>query len=1094
MLGQVYGVPYKANVQPWDLGAHLGSRFETHLYQILSYALTPYINQGTTIMQTPASRDDGKDIIVESPIAIESFMGFSFPLRGKGKIRIYIECKSSNSKSITYNQIAGNLSRVKDDNVDYYVLVTNTTISPYSFYQFRAELEQIGITFYLFDQLLLNRFLVAMNAPLGEYTALKNPPPSNVEYQALSTFRNGQPVYELFLLVRNYQEIAINVSLKLNTDRNWNISQNSIQQVVAPYSVNCIKLLIQREYYDGLNELLLTMEIQGRETVTQIKGVNWECNFTPPLCGSEHRRIIDKFTSLVLSATSYHFSYLWGEAGVGKTRIVDELLTNVQQRGVEVAIFRCIQGKPGVSQSIKAFLQKKNFLPMDSKSISLLDMLAESGSDFQRCLLIIDDLHNADATLLAEIKQAAQLKHHYPIVLLVVGRDDFSAGDLQYFSLVQWCADALENQGEVLKALDEKDAKRLISLLIQDIPDFALEKIYRISNCIPLFIIETIEYLLEMKLVHIINRSSVGIQNPENFSSKLYIPNKIDEIYTKRFQSLRQIEDGEIFQNFLLSCSLLGVSFRYEVAASLLDSPEEAVKELLQRRFIEYSTDGQLQFVHESLFLFLKQYISAHKDLREKVARMIYEVNGIFSDLTDLQKGQISLWAGYPEKATEYFQPITKEILSIDNHSNINIDHSCYEYLEDIYKSTSNPLLQEKIILCKLYIALHYYTPHIAIEKCQWAKNAIAKTSSLKKRKDLIWMLKEHEAHSYLNAGQLKRADAILQELLAVTICTPDCVDSKTLFDLYDKLSNLHIKYNNSSVAERYIRLAEHTATVLNDKKLEALAHITHAKLHFYQDSVQADRCLQDANACLQADPADRIFLHNRITQLILSLSSAELGTSALEKMKIEATNILAECIDHQFANSVIRANLLLGTLYLLSEATPHNAQLALRYLNKGINASLRFGIGTYVWQIYNQLAIFSMRQKEPIDKTARLFDTVFQQLRRQNLLYIGGTSFCYGNLLAISNVAGFYATHKFESAFYQKMNQVSYVDSIQACDFDCGKQECNYVCEHSTERFRKELERYQSIQGERLPVIFHKGVNSSSLWDKKTGYYVILS
>ena len=1094
MLSQIYGVPCKVNTQPWDLGPYLGARFETHLYQVLSSVLTPYFKQGVTITQTSSSRDDGKDIIVESPVELESFMGFSFPLRGKEKIKIYLECKSSSCGNIPYNQFAGNLSRVKDDNIDYYVLITNTTITPYSFYQFRTELEQKGIIFYLFDQLLLGRLLSPMDAKLGKYVPPEDPPVSNIEYQVLSTFRNGQPVFELFLLMRNYQDSAININLKINTDRNWNVSQQSIQQAIDPCSASCIKLCIQREYYDGLNELLMTMEIQGQEIFTQIKGINWECNFTPPLCGAIHRSIIDELTKLVLTSTSYQFLYLLGEAGVGKTRIVDELLTNVQGRGVEAAVFRCMQRKQGLRQRIKDFLIRKNFLSADSQSISLPNMISESGSNFQRCLLIIDDLHNADVALLSEIKQASQLKHSYPVILLVVGRNDFSAGDLEYYSLVQWCVDAPDAHGHILAGFDEDDAKNFIRLIIQDVPQFALEKIYKLSNCIPLFIVETIEYLLEMKLVHVINRSSVGIQNPESFSSKLYIPDKIEDIYAKRFLSLSQIKEGETLQNFLLASSLLGVSFGYQVATSFLDNPDDAMKELFRRRFLTYSTDGQLQFVHESLYLFLKHYASNHEQLRRKSACMVYEADSVFQNLPDLQKGQISLWAGYPEEASSYFQPVLEKISQLENHSNVNIDRDFYDYLEDIYECVSDSLIQEKIILCKIYIALHHYTPYIAIQKCQWAQKQINKSPALKRRKDLAWMLKEHEAHSYLNAGQLKRADAILQELLAVTICMPDCVDNQTLFDLYDKLSNLNIKYNNPSVAEKYISLAKRTASELKDKKLEALAHITHAKLYFYQAPAQARHYLQSADTCLQADFADRIGLHNRITQLILTLSSQEINAVEIEGMKQEANSILSECVDRQFANSVIRADLLLGTLYLLSEATPLNAQLAMRYFSKGIDASLRFGIGTYIWQIYNQLALLSIRQKEPIDKTTRLFDTVFQQLKRQNLLYIGETSFCYGNLLAISNVAGFYAAHEFESAFYQKMNLVSYVEFAQVCDYDCGKPECNYTCELSTDRLRKELERFRCMLGKRMPILFQKKIPSTPLWDKETGYYIILS
>ena len=73
-------------------------------------------------------------------------------------------------------------------------------------------------------------------------------------------------------------------------------------------------------------------------------------------------------------------------------------------------------------------------------------------------------------------------------------------------------------------------------------------------------------------------------------------------------------------------------------------------------------------------------------------------------------------------------------------------------------------------------------------------------------------------------------------------------------------------------------------------------------------------------------------------------------------------------------------------------------------------------------------------------------------------------------------------------------MNLVSYVEFAQVCDYDCGKPECNYTCELSTDRLRKELERFRCMLGKRMPILFQKKIPSTPLWDKETGYYIKLS
>ena len=70
-----------------------------------------------------------------------------------------------------------------------------------------------------------------------------------------------------------------------------------------------------------------------------------------------------------------------------------------------------------------------------------------------------------------------------------------------YYSFVHFT----ENDKRVwtwkLTSFSDDDTKNFIRLIIERIPDVALDRIWRMSNNNPLFIIHFIEYLLELNLV-----------------------------------------------------------------------------------------------------------------------------------------------------------------------------------------------------------------------------------------------------------------------------------------------------------------------------------------------------------------------------------------------------------------------------------------------------------------------------------------------------------------------------------------------------------------------------------------------------------------
>ena len=100
---------------------------------------------------------------------------------------------------------------------------------------------------------------------------------------------------------------------------------------------------------------------------------------------------------------------------------------------------------------------------------------------------------------------------------------------------------------------------------------------------------------------------------------------------------------------------------------------------------------------------------------------------------------------------------------------------------------------------------------------------------------------------------------------------------------------------------------------------------------------------------------------------------------------------------------------------------------LAKKIVTTAIDHSIRLGIPSYLWQLYNILGIIDTRLKQDTNTIKQDFETAFDILNKQNLLYIGKGELCFSNILAISNIGMFLSKHSFQEYFNQKMSMITY-------------------------------------------------------------------
>ena len=1091
MLGQTYIEGPNLNDNEWNLDKSLGLEFENHIFNILSKELCKYYDFGTKIYRTPKVKDNGKDIILESPVALENILGTNFYLKDRNILRIYIECKSSNHSKISYNSFAGNLSRIKEENVGYYVLITNTTIVPYSYYHFKEEAEKLGIEFVLIDQYLLKKYFLQNNAMIGNTNAPDNFDKIYIEYQANSCIIESKNAYEIYFWIRNYSNSPQTVSMTVNTDRNWNLDLDDIECIVDSSNSCCLKLIAIKNFFDGIDDLILNVKSNTLDTCIQVKGIKISCDFRPELIGKKNKKIIESIKDGIIKETINHIYFLIGEAGVGKTRIIDEVLSEIAGREINFCRIPVEKDK-NILLQLQKEMKKEGYLSDNVTFKSLLDIFINIDTTYRKYVIVLDDFHNAPIEILNNVRKLLETNCPLGLTLILVGRDDFSAGNVDYFSFMEFCKETYPSNVISVETLDDSEAIQLIKSIVRGIPMFALKKIHSLSNNIPLFIIQVIEYMLDLKLVYLLNRTTVGIENTESFSNHLYIPKNMEEIYNQRVQHLIKQKCGDDVLRFLYTASYLGMSFSDYFVNAFFEGREDLYRILLERRYIILASCGY-SFIHESLYLYINNRLKSNKEAQKEVANYLLNSPYVFDKMDVLKKGQLYFWINDKKNARLYFSGAISDINNIVNYSSININQNYYAYLEDIYNVCAKYEQKKNIVACKIYIALHYHTPYEAVGICQWAQRKLQSNKKFHSDSQFVFYLKEQMAHSYINAGQLKKSEIILLDLLSETILNINNCDKKAVFDMYDKLSNIYIKYNSFDIARNYCKLSLALANELDDSNLQALSYITTAKLYFYNDKSEYKKFLDRADKLLSKEKAYRIKCHNDVSLLIMRLlESPKNDEEHLQNLIIETEKLLDICIKNNFANSVIRLYMLSAVLHYFLEIKNDKYIVTKKYIERGIDASIKFGISTYIWQFYSLLAIIMIRQKEDISKQKSLFDTVFNMLKKQNLNYLGNCDVTYGNMLALTNVMFFYRQNQSEKNFYSLISQISLADNVNSCDFNCSKYLCQYECHTNLEIYQKEW-RNLSFLKDKQTILFGKSVEEYALQDS-TGYYIIIS
>lgn len=1086
MLTTVGYVTENFNNKIWNFEDNTGQDFEDYIYSILAKELEPYYKDNLRIIKTSRTRDDGIDIYIESPVEF-SLMKNKFSLNGKERIKVVIECKSTIHNKISLEKFAKNVLTNNELNLDYFILITNGTIVPSAFYKASKEFEKVNCKFYLFDQYFLLQYLNNSAYEIkGDITFIPHTYPFQLQYQIRKGRVDGRNCFELYFDIKNYSDKPTNIKFYLISNRNWNVEENLSEKLVPAHQEICLRFLVKRVYNDGIDDFKLNVTYNNQSQILNIKNPEVIPDFLPPLTGKQHKKIINDIYNELLCLTSSQFYYLYGEAGIGKTRIIDEIVKKIYDTNFFVAHILCNKRK---KVPLKKLLYKELKISNTGSELSWTDLINFFEKNrFSKYLVIIEDLHNSIDEFYDQVKELVSVTQKYPCAFIIAGREDDTVYNEAFFSCANWLKNNVKNFK--IEQLLKYDCEIFIKSIIKDIPTLVLEKLVSISKGNPFFIVQFIEYLLEIDFATLLNRNTVGMTNINTFSSHKYIPVKIESLIQKRQERLKELDDGENYIIFLQILCLFGITAPKDIIEEYWGNENEKLIDLLFRKhYLTYDDSGDIKFDHETLFLFFNKKLENKRNITHVCQLILEKYNGILEYLPIYQKAKVLFYAKEYSQSEELFGSIMNDIENIKNVSSTNLSSDYFEYLDEIYqlaKRKNKGMLQEKIIQASVYIPMHnmdYGTTIMSINK---ALTRIDKNhSDNSKLKNTILQLR---AHTELTAAKLKQAEQLFLELLAEEKINSNNFSPESRFDLYDRTASLYTRYNHKALAEKYNVLSERIANESDDSKLISLAIMMKAKINYYSDTQLSVKYMEQAHEIMTRDNAYRINCHNNVSLVGANVMlTSNKGYYFSEYIK-DTKKLLTEAIDNNYSFTIIRCNLLLAVLYYLSEDN-FSITVSKKYINDGINASIRYGCEKLMNYFYNLKAVISIREGCLAEKTLKYFDTMMDFLIKQNLVFLGNLDFCYGNIVSITNYAKFIYNYGDEQRLYYFLNKLNYYKSNQTCDFDCSKRkDCYYSCNKNIDIFKKNIER---IEDKKLILLDDK--YQYPLYDSHTGYYVVI-
>jgi AAA domain len=1021
------------NTLQWDLAGLNRGKFE----DLVAGAIQDDLHRQSASIScaaTPRTGDRGSDLIIEADRPI-TLCGVPLHPNRQRRLRACVEIKSKMERTRTRldeRSYGRSITQLNDLEYDYFVLITNTSVTPRAVRQTTDLLASRGIEFVVIDEERLYRFL--MTSPMGQRFIAHTSRPgidasttfvAEAQIHRVTVDDNIDLVIDLWL--RNYGNESSAVEVALEADSGWLRQPAGVERTIEDNRDMTVKFSAKAAM-SGEDDVAIVFRIgSDLESVAHIRARGFGFDFTPPLQGRDHHRAIAEIRDIIALQRPFAFISIAGEAGTGKTRIVTDAIqaTSNPSRLIHRAVIERNQPDRAIAdlcQRVERSLDR-SIVTLDGLSAGArLRALVEAlDHEFYSVVLVLEDVHHAAEDVINALKDLLALERDEEsasVTLIVTGRDDFTFPNEVYFSLLDMIGSNTQSgrvYGLKVQRLTSSDTRALIRSIVDDVPADALARIERLSGNVPFCVLQVIEHLLEAGIAELRRANRVGIPNPFTFASRRDIPDSMSEIYEARIATLRRHGLGVEAWAFLCVASEYGQSIPEYVVERAAGSANAAstLDLVLARHFLKSSYDGVYEWFHENWLHVVRRMIS-QEQLQKNVACQVLDDPLMRNDFEGLALGRLLSIAGRHQEARTVYDPAIEAALRVDNLSAVAIDAVYFPHYPHVFETlrsvgeSGDTLVH--VLLAEAYLGNHAISGLIGLQAIRSTLRRIGEVNLAPSKLNIATArLRQLETHSVMEVGQIGLAEQQLLEL-ATRVQLDDQLRTAydVQFDLYNRLQDIYRLRNHLRLAEDYGELAEGAAQHLGGASL-VMSRFDTALIYHYVDPARCVRLHEAALAFATNKGVEQNIICGRIGMTAARLSLEWRHFTKIPAILDELGTLLKIAIRRPYAPLIARCYLLIAVCnYLLAAREPSRLDLAESYTDAGINAAINYSAGFDVWQLYNMRAILATRRRESPRKIERYFNSAIDDLRASNLLGFGSLDVCFENIVVASNFIKF--------------------------------------------------------------------------------------
>ena len=1059
MPGPTQYLPVSPTDFDWEAPAKAPSEFEGLIERYVRQTALP-AGRNVSIQSTPRRGDQGKDLIVEMQgVSLELF-GCCFPAT-KNVTRLYIECKSTARSKLDDSFLIDQTQHTTGE-ATAYMLVTNATITPYSIYRAHQAWQAKNMAFHLVDGYRLVRSLwsagleglaeTRFHIPLPALGALptfdRRGPVLAVQTETIDTERGSQ--IELYLVASNYSDTPLSVTIGLTSDLIWEIANENPVAYLSPGELYVQRLEAICRLPGQSSDIHFRLACDERQYDLHISPCIFDVKFDPYFVGHQHHDLKEQLQAQLDRPAGNRLISIHGEAGVGKTRTVDEALSPYLDTSMLVA-------KMGFDETGRlncdTALRRLGAFPPEPDKASLLSQVLDAAEDYGLPVtLVLEDVHHSNKAEIRFLKHwALSLDcRSADVNCIVTGRDDHTYPNDEYFSFLSLVGQMSANSvaDYHLNKLTDDDARTLIAITAVDFPVSVQEKIHALGENNPFIILQVFEYLIDMKLAEVASRRTIGLHDPAAFAAKKGLPDTITEIYSRRFMALQASPAGKLAFEFLAAASFFGFGIAKDVWISFFDDAhlgDEARKLLFRRKFVKQNEEsGELSFAHENLLHNIHSEV-CESERALATAQLFFVHPGILKRLPLFSQAKVHYLAAAYRVTFDLLETIWVRLVQIENFSAQEIDRAYFPYIPLLFESAkrlgkpNRELLRVATAYC--YMAVHNFPLVTAVSCCEEAEGWVA-SLRLEKISPMAHLaaIAQLKAHALQNMGRTGEALRDMLELSAKMDQDATNWGHDVKFDLFDRLQEHYRKTNHQSLANHYGRLARTEAG--GDTGLQLCHAITQAGQNLYCGYKMAGRFALKAKTLADRSNVRRLQIYTRLTELVIGGIYCSDDREITAAIYEEAVHMLRLCAQENFSDSIMRLELLLAVLSLRHFEDQADARArALFYVDAGLNDSARYGNGLFDWAFHNLAGAIQHKNSAGLELAGRHFETCRLLLKLRGLAFLGDGSAIFPTALAISNIVRFQAEFSEKAAIsYLRTTADAYANDFLRDTLSCAQ------------------------------------------------------